>query len=81
MSERQALIQDIVGKLTASAPKIVTYHNATLLVLRNGDGHRVATLLEHDLAPDQLTSRINQLYKVKSENQPSQETLARLSNS
>lgn len=78
MSERQAYIQDCVAALTPNAPKIVAYHNATLVVLRNGDGYRVADLLEHTLIPDQIKHRINQLYKVKAENQPSKETLDKL---
>lgn len=78
MSERQGFIQSTVAELTPAAPKIVTYHNGTLCAFRNGDGERVATILEHSLTPDQIKQRINTLFKVKAENVPSEETLKRL---
>lgn len=78
MSERQAFIQSVIEELTPAAPKIVTYHNGTLLVFRNGDGDRVATILEHKLSPDEIRIRIRQLYAVKAENIPSQETIDKL---
>lgn len=78
MSERQAFIQSVVEELTPAAPKIVTYHNGTLIAFRNGDGDRVATILEHTLTPDEIRTRIRQLYAVKAENIPSQETMRKL---
>ena len=78
MSERQAFIAECVGILTLAAPKIVTYHNGTLVAFRNGDGDRVAIVLEHTLNPDQIKHQINRMFKVKAENQPSQDTLEKI---
>lgn len=78
MSERDEFIRQTVESLTPAAPKILRYHNGYLVAFRNGDGERVATILEHTLTPDQITQRINTLFKVKTENVPSEETLKRL---
>lgn len=68
-------IHNICIALGAKPPKVVAYSNATLVVIRNGDGARVATLLENGMKPDQVKDRLSALYKVKSGNQARQETL------
>jgi hypothetical protein len=61
--------------LGAKPPKVVEYANGTLVVLRNGDGARVATIIDNTLRPEQIKERLAGLYKIKAGNQASQETL------
>lgn len=68
-------IHDICLALGAKPPKVVEYSNATLVVIRNGDGARVATLLEPNAKPEEIKGRLSALYKIKAGNAARQETL------
>lgn len=68
-------IHNICIALGAKPPKVVAYANGTLVVIRNGDGARVATILETDMKPELIKERLSALYKVKAGNQARQETL------
>ena len=78
MSDKNWFIYACVGEHTQAAPKLMTYANGTLLAMRNGDGDRVATILEHSLSTEEIRNRIAQLFKVKAGNQPTAETLEKL---
>ncbi len=69
------IIHNICIALGAKPPKVVEYSNGTLVVIRNGDGARVATIIDNGLKPDQIKERLSALFKVKSGNQARQETL------
>ena len=64
--------------LGAYPPKVVGYSNGVLVVLRNGDGQRVAKMIDNGTKPEDIHSVISGLYKIKAENQPTEATMARL---
>lgn len=78
MTDPREIIHAACNELGCYAPKVVTYHNGTLVVIRNGDGERVADILEPTLDAQAIKHRVAQLYKVKAENQPSKATMERL---
>jgi len=78
MTDPREIIHAACNELGCYAPKVVTYHNGTLVVIRNGDGERVADIIEPTLDAQAIKHRILQLYKVKAENQPSKATMERL---
>lgn len=78
MTDLERAIHSACDKAGARPPKITYYANCIAVRIRNGDGLKVLITLDLDAKPDAAAHKIAQAFKVKAENQPSQETLSKL---
>lgn len=62
----------------ARPPKIVHYANCTAVKFRNGDGQPVLITLDPGTSPEAAAHKISQTFKVKAENQPSEDAMRNL---
>lgn len=78
MTDLERAIHDACGAAGARPPKITHYANCIAVAFRNGDNLRVLVTLDLDVKPEAAAHKIAQAFKVKAENQPSEETLSKL---
>lgn len=78
MTDLERSIHNACDKAGTRPPKIRHYANCIAVSFRNGDGEPVLVTLDTDVKPEAAAQKISQAFKVKAENQPSQETLSKL---
>lgn len=74
-------IHRAVYVLSGRYPKIDAFANCLAVKFRNGDGDRILITFDHDTKPSSVDAKISQAFKVKAENQPSQDSLDKLTGS
>lgn len=67
----------IIESLGGTPPKVVEYANGTLIAFRNNTFDRVGLWIEPNTKPETVEHRIHEVFKVKAENIPSKETMAK----
>jgi hypothetical protein len=65
-------------KLKIRPPKVTEFANCIGVVFRNGDGLKTLITFDLDAKPEVVEAKIAQTFKVKGENQPSEQALAKL---
>jgi len=78
MTDLERAIHKACETVGARPPKIVHYANCTAVKIRNGDGLPVMITLDPGTSPEAAAHKIAQTFKVKAENQPSEQTLRKL---
>lgn len=78
MTDLELAIHKACDAAGAHPPKITHYANCIAVRIRNGDGLPVLITLDLDAKPEAAAHKISQAFKVKAENQPSEETLRKL---
>lgn len=77
MTDLERAIHKACEAAGARPPKIRHYANCIAVRIRNGDGLPVLITLDTDVKPESAAHKIAQAFKVKAENQPSEETMSK----
>lgn len=75
MTDLERAIHNALDSAGGRPPKITHYANCIAVSFRNGDNLRVLVTLDLDIKPEAAAHKISQAFKVKAENQPSEEAM------